>query len=1520
MINNGVGGCGNDIAIDDISFSVCGPKANLTASPPKTAYCIHENLVLTAKVDPFYSNPAYQWQYSSDYINFNDIPGQNTKVLTLNNLALSQTGSYRLLAAETGNLGSIKCGIVSDTLVVKVVPLPVFTVSNTTICSGKTGALVATVDPSSAAISNFTWNNGGGSGATISVSPSSTTTYTATATDIYGCVNTAQGIVTVNQSPAASAAGVTLCLGEKKTLTASGTATSYTWSPATGLSATVGAVVDANPTTTTTYTLTGSANGCTVSTPVVVTVNPKPNVAVANQSFCKGGFATLTATGNATSFLWSPATDLDNTTTATVKASPLNTTIYNLDGIAAGCTTSVSVTVTVNSIPTLTMTLAPAVICPGGTSQLTANTNGANPVFTWSSTDNSLSALSGASVIAKPAATTMYSVSVKDANSCTNSTTGTLTVLTPKITLKPHPDICEGDTAHLIAYDATTYSWSPAGTLNSSTGAEVIANPASTVTYTVTGTTQNCSATATVTLTVKPKPTLVVADNGFCKGKSATFTATGNATTFLWTPSTGIDNPNAGTVIASPAITTIYKVYGIAAGCSTSVNVNVNVFPIPSLTMTASPPQICPGGTSQLTANSDGLSPVYTWSSVDNSLSALSGATVTAKPASSTTYSVSVTDVNSCTNTTTGPLTVVNPKITLAPHSDICEGDTAHLKAYDATTYSWSPAGTLNSSTGAEVIANPASTVTYTVTGTTQNCPATATVTLTVKPKPTLAVPDNGFCKGKSATLSATGNATSFLWTPSTGIDNPTSGTVIANPAITTIYKVYGIAAGCSTSVNVTVNVFPIPSLTMTASPPEICPGGTSQLTANTNGMNPVFTWSSGDNSLSALSGATVTAKPGSSTTYSVSVTDANSCTNTTTGPLTVFVPKITLAPHPAICEGDTAHLKAYDATTYSWSPSASLNTSQGAAVIASPTQTLTYTVTGTTRNCSVSGTIALTVKPKPTLAIADQGFCKGGSTTLTATGNSTSFVWSPATGIDNPNAGTVVANPSVSTTYKVLGIASGCTTSVNVNVNVFPIPKLSLVIQKPVICAGGSSQLNAVSDAASPYFSWVPNDGSLNSNTGLIVTASPLVTTLYTVSVKDINSCVNSTSGTITVTYPTITVSPHGPICIGDTAHLNAYGATSFSWTPTVNPLTPSSDIVVVKPLTTTEYTVTGSIPGCNPIPPKKVNLILKPLPVVSVSPPAPICIGATASLIASGAQTYDWTADPTLNTVQGNVVQATPSATQTYTVTGTTDGCKNTVPVTLTVNPKPIPVIATPAPICLGGTVTLNVVNTAPSPITTTYSWNASPDLNTLKGASVIATPKAVHSVYFVTATDANNCTNSTNVVVNAVNKVIPTISDSVRICAGENVTLTAGGGTDYQWQNDAKTPSIVVSPTVTTRYQVTVRNSLCSATAFTSVIVKNQFAPTLFIPNAFTPNEDGVNDKFRVVHTGLITSFKGLIFDRWGEIIFEWDDPMDGWDGYIKGSLAQIGVYVYKITSKTECQTKIPDPKVGTVTIVR
>ncbi|MCD6069252.1 MAG: hypothetical protein K0S33_4078, partial [Bacteroidetes bacterium] len=354
-----------------------------------------------------------------------------------------------------------------------------------------------------------------------------------------------------------------------------------------------------------------------------------------------------------------------------------------------------------------------------------------------------------------------------------------------------------------------TYAWSNGATTGSISGL-----CAGTYTVTISNAICSTSITRTVTITGPAGATVSVNSPTTCAGVGVALNASG-ATTYSWTPSTGLSATTGSTVTANPPGTTTYTVTGTTSGCTSTATSTVTI--TPAVTVSVNSPSTCAGVGVALNASG---ATTYSWTP-STGLSATTGATVTANPPATTTYTVTGT-TSGCTGTATSTVTI-NAALTVTVNSaTVCAGTSTALTAGGATTYSWTPSTGLSATTGTTVTANPASTTIYTVTGTTSGCNGTGTSTVTVNPLPVVAVNSPTICAGASGTLTATG-ATTYSWTPSTGLSATTGASVTANPALTTTYTVTGTASGCDGTASSTVTVNPLPIVTVNSA--TVCAG-----------------------------------------------------------------------------------------------------------------------------------------------------------------------------------------------------------------------------------------------------------------------------------------------------------------------------------------------------------------------------------------------------------------------------------------------------------------------------------------------------------------------------------------------------------------------------------------------------------------------------------------------------------------------------------------------------------------------
>src|SRR5688572_8761217 len=320
-----------------------------------------------------------------------------------------------------------------------------------------------------------------------------------------------------------------------------------------------------------------------------------------------GGTITAGAGTNSITVSW--------TTTGT-KTITVNYT--NADGCSA--TTATSYTVTVNANPTVNPITGPTTVCVDATITLTSTTPGG----TWSGSNPAAATIDANGVVTGVSGgSSTISYSVTNANGCTRTVTYTISVFpNPLIASAGSSTICSGTSTTLSTTGGNTYTWSPANDLSSTTGSSVIASPTTTTTYTVTGTDANgCNNTATVTVDVLPAPaggTISPAVTSVCTGSnSGTLTLSGYSGNIIrWEYSTNggstwnsISNTSTSETYSNLTQTRIYRAV-LSDGTCTSYSGTgvVSVIPLlPPTSAIATPPQICLGDCSTLTAAAEGF-------------------------------------------------------------------------------------------------------------------------------------------------------------------------------------------------------------------------------------------------------------------------------------------------------------------------------------------------------------------------------------------------------------------------------------------------------------------------------------------------------------------------------------------------------------------------------------------------------------------------------------------------------------------------------------------------------------------------------------------------------------------------------------------------------------------------------------------------------------------------------------------------------------------------------------------------
>jgi hypothetical protein len=407
----------------------------------------------------------------------------------------------------------------------------------------------------------------------------------------------------------------TICNGDSVILNPSSTsAISYSWSPSTGLSCTSCQNPTANPTVTTTYTVIASdANACSGTDTVTIYVNALPVVTVtADTSVCDGSSVQLNVTGGS-SYIWTPSIGLSNATISNPVATPASTTTYSVSVIDSnGCTGSASMTITVNSLPTVTVTQDTA-ICAGSSVQL--NATGGNAYLWTPSTGLSNATISNP--VATPSITTSYTVAVTDANGCSNIGNVTVTINPlPVVTLAPLTSVCDSDPAFALTGGSPTGGiYSGPGVSGNTFDPSVAGLGTHTITYNYTDL-NGCSGSASTTITVNASVVVSISSipNMCVTAGSVTLSGSPAGGTFS---GPGVVGNTFDPAIAGAGTHTITYTYS-SGSCVTNntATTTVTVSPPPVVTITSAGTPGCNGtfiNSVTLTANTTLPVNSYQW-------------------------------------------------------------------------------------------------------------------------------------------------------------------------------------------------------------------------------------------------------------------------------------------------------------------------------------------------------------------------------------------------------------------------------------------------------------------------------------------------------------------------------------------------------------------------------------------------------------------------------------------------------------------------------------------------------------------------------------------------------------------------------------------------------------------------------------------------------------------------------------------------------------------------------------------
>lgn len=821
--------------------------------------------------------------------------------------------------------------------------------------------------------------------------------------------------------------GTTTTIGGNPTAIAGTPPYEYAWSPS-GSSASNPTVT---PTSTTTYTVTVTdANGLVATDDATVMVSDMYyDLGPSSITICSSTPKQIgnEATGGIPpyNYSWSPSTGLNNSSIAQPTATLTATTTYIATVTdAAGCIRKDTITVNVNQSPTVYGGVDKTV-CNGSSVTLTGNnaTGGLAPYFyVWYEVETGITYEYTQSITVSPSSTRHYVYFAEDARGCRGTGDTVLVTVSPKPVADAGPNKykCSGGGGVSIGLPATggtppyTYSWSPATGLSSTTVASPTANPTSSTRYTVVVTdSKGCVSSSKVVVKVSPKPG---ANAGYgktiCLGQSVTLGGTHAAAggtppyTYSWSPG----GMTAANPTVTPVTTTKYTLTVTdSRGCTATDTATIAIGSICGgdpggggggtlcdiRANAGDSVRICDGASVTFggspTATGHGTPFTYSWTPA----AMLSGATTSNPTLLAGQHFLqqifTVIATNSC-GIKSKDIMAINmnpPAADAGPDQTICAGNYAvigntdePIDAYYPLTYSWtsSPAGGPYPTTRA-ISVNPTVTTTYTQRVTDgSGCVSTDVVVVTVNPGITgNAGPDKNICVGGTGTTIGTpisgGTGTlTIRWEPARGLSSQTVAQPTANPLVTTKYILTVTdTKGCT--IKDEVYVYVNDAVYVNAGPDKtICKGYSTKIGyAASYGTAPyTYSWTP----TTGLSDPTVLhpdASPGTTTTYTLTVTDSKGCQASDAVKVTVIpTPVANAGPDKAICYGKcttigTAATGGVGPYTYAWRPAAGLSSTSVPSPTACPTVNTTYIVTVTGSNgCFDEDTVDIQVFHSP--------------------------------------------------------------------------------------------------------------------------------------------------------------------------------------------------------------------------------------------------------------------------------------------------------------------------------------------------------------------------------------------------------------------------------------------------------------------------------------------------------------------------------------------------------------------------
>lgn len=781
-----------------------------------------------------------------------------------------------------------------------------------------------------------------------------------------------------------------------------------------------------------------------------------------------------------------------------------------------------------------------------------------------------------------------------------------------------------------------------------------------------------------------------------------------------------------------------------------------------------------------------------------------------------------------------------------------------------------------------------------------------------------------GICAGDFVQIGIppSGSDETCQWTPTTNLDNPTISNPIASPTTTTQYTLYVSNGVCTDTLRQTVIV---DNLQIDAGNNDtICTGDTAYLVPSIVGNATQFYWSRSPNFTNIInsntSQATLTVSPYRTTTYYLKAV-SQYCEIVDSVKVVVIPFYVTSPPFYTICYEDSTQISVrvspQGTYLYDWQPTQTIIDSSNVAMPwVNPLVNTIYTATVTNEyGCVATATVTVNIKKLEADIVTTPVSCyqeSDGTATITPTEGLAPYFYQWSNGATTPNLINLPAGE-----YIVLITDSlGCKTIDTIIISEPSPITVSLVTVTPVVCdqiCNGSMTITASGGTGNLTFHW------LHDSVGPVLT--DLCAGIYTVKVTDENQC------TVVASFPlpdtssnSIAVITTPPLCYGDcngrlALDLDFNMPYSVLWdnglTDTLlDSLCAGNYHAFITETSGCTYDIYSYIPE------------VPPLEFANIFTHSPSCYGDADGIITlqirGGTPPYRYFIDN--NSAQA-IINNLASGTYHLTVMDAND-CRIDSTFWLS---EPNPILVTerhnqpPCPQVCNATLSLTVEGGTPP-----YRYNWSNGNNLPYGESLCV------GTYTITTKDVNNCVSTITVTIQDSSLFPVDIHawsdvDTLYKGATTNIHATELENFSYQWTPPTgvaspTSPNSAVTPPNTISYVIVVRDRYgCEKSDTVTIFVKDVICdePYIFVPSAFSPNYDGIND-ILYVRGETIEKFVLRVYDRWGALIFETKDQNKGWDGTYKNKECPAGVYDYYL--EVWCLGEKQYFKKGNVTLLR